>query len=113
MLKTSYIKGIWAEIYTIIFLWLKGYKIVKWRMRNYISEIDIIAQKHNSLIAIEVKYRKSVDQGLFAISYQQQQKIRKAFELFYVSQKNNYKTIRCDVCIVNHLFQIKHLKNMF
>jgi putative endonuclease len=113
MLATSYKKGIFAELYVLFFLILKGYKPVKWRMRNTVSEIDLIVKKRNILIAIEVKYRKEFDDGFYAIHPKQQNKIRCSFGLFADRYGKNYSGLRCDVCVVNHKGHIKHLMNAF
>lgn len=114
MIKSSYLKGIISELYVLVFLIFKGYRPIKWRMRNIVSEIDLIVKKNNVLIALEVKYRKKSDDGLYAIHKRQQQKIRSAFEVFSSRhQKNAFHTLRCDVCIVNQYGFIQHLKNAF
>jgi putative endonuclease len=113
MIQSSYIKGILSEIYVLAFLILKGYRPVKWRMRNAASEIDLIVKKNKILIAIEVKYRRKSDDGLCAITYQQQQNIRRAFEIFSSHYKKNYHGLRCDVCVVTHKGFIQHLINAF
>ena len=111
--SSSHIKGIVSEIYVLGFLIIKGYRPIKWRMRNVISEIDLIVKKNKILIAIEVKYRKDISQGLISVHKQQQNKIRKALEIFSFSYNQNYHSLRCDVCIVTHKGFIKHLKNAF
>lgn len=114
MLQSSYLKGLVSELYVLIFLMIKGYRPIKWRMRNAVSEIDLIVFKNNALIAIEVKYRKKYDDGLYAIHKKQQQKIRSAFDVFSSQyHKKPYHTLRCDVCVVNQYGIIRHLKNAF
>lgn len=113
MFKSTYLKGVFAEFYVIILLKFKGYKILRWRMRNYVSEIDIIAKKGNAITAIEVKYRPHFEDGLYAISLEQQKNIRKAFELYIAHYKGMYDTLRCDVCIVTKWGRVRHLKGMF
>jgi putative endonuclease len=113
MFNTSYTKGIISELYVLAFLILKGYKPIKWRMRNSVSEIDLIVKKKNILIAIEVKYRKQSDDGLYAIHPRQQKKIRDAFGLFTNRYVKNYAGLRCDVCVVNNKGYIQHLINAF
>jgi len=49
--------GQYAEKYAMIFLWLKGYKILKYRFKSHLGEIDIIAFKNNQIIFVEVKAR--------------------------------------------------------
>lgn len=102
-----------AEIYVMFFLILKGYRIKQWRMRNIFSEIDIIASKSRNLVAIEVKYRKTIDSGLYSITSNQQKRIRKALTLYTTKTKIHYETIRCDVCVVTHYGRIKHIVNAF
>ena len=113
MIQSSYIKGILSEIYVLAFLILKGYRPIKWRMRNAVSEIDLIVRKNKILIAIEVKYRKKSDDGLCAITHKQQKNIRSAFKIFSSHYKKSYSGLRCDVCVVTHKGHITHLKNAF
>ncbi len=113
MIKSSYLKGILSEFYVLIFLMIKGYRPIKWRMRNAVSEIDLIVLKNNVLVALEVKYRKQSDDGLYAIHKRQQQKIRCAFDVFSSRYQKPYNTLRCDVCVVNQYGIIRHLKNAF
>lgn len=49
--------GQYAEKYAMIFLWFKGYKILKYRFKSHLGEIDIIAFKNNQIIFVEVKAR--------------------------------------------------------
>ncbi len=50
--------GLFAEKATMLFLWIKGYKIIAWRYKNNLGEIDIIALKGKFIVFIEVKARK-------------------------------------------------------
>ena len=58
-LINSYSKGIVYEFLSILVLKCKGHKILKWRMRTPVGEIDIISQKSGVIFIHEVKYRKS------------------------------------------------------
>lgn len=113
MALTTYLKGIISEIYSVLFLILKGYRLRFWRMRNHISEIDLILQKGRTLIAVEVKYRRTLDAGLYAVSAQQKQKIRRAFELFLADTPLRFDIARCDVCVVGKFGKIIHIQNAF
>ncbi|MFT6072091.1 MAG: putative endonuclease [Dasania sp.] len=112
-IKSTYIKGIISELYVLIYLILKGYRPIKWRMRNKISEIDLIVKKNNILIAVEVKYRQKNDDGLYAISAHQKRKIRSAFTLFSDHSRHQFHTIRCDVYIVSGFGRIYGIQNAF
>ena len=52
----------------------KEYKIIQTNFRCYFGEIDIIAQKDNSLIFVEVKARTNQKYGLPAQSITQQKR---------------------------------------
>lgn len=111
--KNTYMKGILAELYALIILYFKGYRLVKWRMRNYISEIDLLMYKNKTLIAIEVKYRPTIETGLYAVNFAQQDKIRRALELFYGQSSTKMTSLRCDICVVQARGKFYHLKNAF
>ena len=79
-----------------------GYTIVE---RNYfarVGEIDIIAQKDEYLVFVEVKMRRSeaYGGGVAAVDYHKQQKIRKAAAL-YLQQKEMEVAVRFDVVIIH------------
>lgn len=92
--------GLFAE-YVAIFLYvIRFYKILRHRMRNYGGEIDLIAVRGNKLVFIEVKARSSdLDDVLVSVS--QQQRIKKAAEIFLVHNRKyqNYE-IRFDLVVV-------------
>jgi|GEM_PF-2822848 len=113
LIKSTYYKGLIAEFYVLIFLLFKGYRPVKWRMRNKITEIDLIVIKRGQLIAVEVKYRKYQEDSLWAVHTQQKHKIRQALEIFGHTYPKPLKGIRCDFCGVSQYGKIIHLKNAF
>ena len=66
----------------------KGYRIIEMNYQVRQAEIDIIACDGDTLVFVEVKYRKSGDAGdpLEAITLNKQRRICKA-ALFYMNQK--------------------------
>ncbi len=68
-------KGRWAETLAVMLLTLKGYRILARRFRSSAGEIDIIAAKRRTLIAVEVKARPTMEAGMYALSAAQQQRI--------------------------------------
>ncbi len=104
----SYQFGIIAELIAIIFLKLKGYKILARRYKTFVGEIDIVACKGKSLIAVEVKARKNItiQNGFLVdevVSKNQRERIKRAI-IFFV--KSNYKkyfnhNIRFDLVVVS------------
>jgi len=103
----SYQFGIVAEFIATLFLKIKGYKILKRRYKTFVGEIDIIAKKGTTIIAIEVKARKKsvINNGVLieeVVGITQQKRIKKAIMSF---MKFNYKkyqnhNIRFDLIVI-------------
>lgn len=112
--KKAYNFGIFAEKIVLLYLFLKGYKILFWRYKTYFGEIDIIAKKGKMLAIIEVKARKSKAQIDEILSPKQISRIKNAVEFFLV-KKPEFRSyiIRFDFVFVGKFFTIKHYQNMF
>lgn len=72
--------GLAAEKIAAWYLRAKGYRIIAERYRNALGEIDIIALKGNTLIAIEVKARQSIEACRDTVSPIKQQKITRSMQ---------------------------------
>jgi len=103
----SYQFGIIAEFIAILFLRLKGYKILKRRYKTFVGEIDIIAKKSQTIIAIEVKARKKsvIKNGFLleeVVGIYQQQRIKRAIMSFIKSNYKKYQNhnIRFDLIVI-------------
>ena len=116
--KKAYKFGLAAEKFAVIFLRLKGYRIIAERYRNPKGEIDILAIKGNILTVIEVKARQNLLQCAYSITPWKQQKILGAVDwlmagggkiagLAGASERN----IRFDVIWVVPMRLPKHLKD--
>ena len=84
--------GIIAEWVCIITLFLKFYKILARRYKTNWGEIDIIAYKNNTVIAVEVKARKSLFEAKIAVTEKQMNRILKALKVFV---SNNREFSKC------------------
>ena len=60
-------RGSLAEYRAALSLLLKGYRIVAFRYRTKLGEIDIIARKGNLVACVEVKARRSRDVCVFSL----------------------------------------------
>ncbi len=84
---------------------------------NYLKskkyKIDIIAKYNNTLVIIEVKYRKSAKfgKGYEAVNYTKQQKIIKTLQ-YYINEKNVKMPVRFDVISIDDN-EITHIENAF
>lgn len=79
-------RGRWAETAAAWLLRLKGYRIVARRVKpprgSSAGEIDIVARRGGVLAFVEIKARPSRDDGLWAISPRQRQRILRAAAWF-------------------------------
>lgn len=109
--KKTYKKGQWAESYACLILILKGYQIVARRLQMCGGEIDILARRRQTLIAIEVKYRPQLDQAVLAVSAQQRQRIMKSVNGWLGMSKWQPQQIRFDVFAITQWGWYRHLEN--
>lgn len=120
--KSSYKKGLWAEIIAALYLMCKGYIIIKHRFKTPIGEIDLIAKKGDEIIFIEVKHRSHLSDmrtGLYAITAKSQQRISRAADYFLQKNQKNQsnaanpsgQAIRFDAIVISLPLRIFHLKN--
>lgn len=75
-------RGRHAETRAALMLRIKGYRILAQRYRTPVGEIDLVAKRGHTLLAIEVKSRKSAAEAAYAIDTQQQKRIARATEHF-------------------------------
>jgi len=67
-----------AEIFCVLWLMAKGYRILGFRLRTPLGEIDILASKGRILAVVEVKRRTTLEAAVQAISWTQRQRLRRA-----------------------------------
>tara|TARA_B100002019_G_C21132994_1_gene529228 strand:- start:456 stop:821 length:366 start_codon:yes stop_codon:yes gene_type:complete len=110
---TSYQSGIFAEYLAAVYLWCKGYKLLKWRYKSPFGEIDLLFKKADTLVCVEVKYRhESQDSALCAVSATNRNRVTKTAKS-YLSQipAKNLSHIRFDIITLSWPFSIRHHKN--
>ncbi|MDR0319833.1 MAG: YraN family protein [Rickettsiales bacterium] len=109
-----YKQGLLAEFLAAALLRVKGYAILEKRFRtgngSGRAEIDLIARRGNTIVFVEVKSRKTIEDGLLAIPPAQQIRLRRAAES-YLAKRARGMDARFDVIIVAG-FGIRHFKNM-
>ena len=107
-------KGIWAERLAALYLMLKGYKILEMRYKTPVGEIDILAQKKNALVAVEVKMRVALVDALEAVVPKSQLRIEKTIGYFLaLNPEYSVCDVRFDVIAVQMRlpFLMRHLDN--
>ncbi len=109
--KWNYLKGHVAELYAMLVLLIKGYRILRKRFKNPLGEIDLIARKGKYIIFCEIKLRKQYTTGMHSLSNKQRSRIINGARLF-ITQHSKYKNMYCrfDYMVVSGL-RIHHIKN--
>jgi len=105
--------GKFAEQIACFYLCIKGYKILERRLRTPMGEIDIIAKKGDTIIAIEVKARKD-NHEQEVVSSNQMKRIANAILLFIAKQqKFSSFNLRIDLIIIRPWRFPVHLKDVW
>lgn len=106
-------RGRLAETYAASYLRLKGYRILARHYRRPFGEIDIIAFKRETVVAIEVKTRKTRSEALYSIGPVQKRRIKRTLEAFVIERsKLQSLNIRFDALLVtSFLKRPEHIKN--
>ena len=85
--KKAYLAGVRAEMFASVLLMTKGYRILAWRYKTPVGEIDLIAVRKNRFAFVEVKARPATVEALQAVTPKQQQRIRRAASHWLAKQK--------------------------
>lgn len=95
-LHTYRLQGHLAEIIAAWLLRLKGYRILKKRYKTPVGEIDLIARRGSTLVAVEVKNRATFLNAGEAITLKQRKRIEMALLLYVRNLRWVPKNIRFD-----------------
>ena len=67
-----------AEVLGALWLMLKGYRVLGFRLRTPQAEIDLLVARRGVLAAVEVKSRTTAEAALEAVGYAQRERLRRA-----------------------------------
>ena len=67
-----------AEAWAALWLMLKGYRILGFRLRTPQGEIDLLAKRGSVLAVVEVKQRQTVEAALETVTQMQRDRLRRA-----------------------------------
>lgn len=110
--KTGHARGKVAEQAAAEYLKRKGMQILEMRYKRPTGEIDVIAQEGQIIVAVEVKFRQTLEAALEAVTPKAQRRIAKTL-MGYMVEKNLYERCLCrfDVVAVTPPLCIHHLDN--
>lgn len=63
----AYRQGHGAEWWAALWLMLKGYQILGFRLKTRAGEIDVLARRGQTLVVVEVKRRSTRDEAILAL----------------------------------------------
>lgn len=69
-----------GEAWAALWLMLRGYRILGFRLRTPLGEIDLLALRGRVLAVVEVKRRRTLDEALEAVGAEQRARLRRAGE---------------------------------
>ncbi len=94
-------RGRWAESLCLWSLRLRGYRILARDYRVAVGEIDILARRGRTLVAIEVKARDNHTSAVEAVTARQRRRIMRAAAHFISGRPSLASlTVRFDVMLV-------------
>lgn len=101
-----------AETVAVLYLRCQGYRILHRRFKGPGGEIDLIAQRGQSLVFIEVKYRADLCTALSSVTPRQQRRIEQAARAFCAS-RSHYAgcSLRFDVIALAPRHWPRHIKS--
>ncbi len=67
-----------AEVLCAVWLICKGYRLLGFRLRTPMGEIDLLAAKGRTLAVVEVKRRTDLASALDAVTRRQRERLRRA-----------------------------------
>jgi putative endonuclease len=108
---TAFDRGMKAEAQARAFLEAKGYVALAVRCRTPYGEIDLVMQDQDTIVAVEVKYRKSIEDSLYCLSDRQKQRISDALLYYTRDLPQDSVMLRVDVVLLSACGQILHFEN--
>lgn len=107
-------KGRKGETLAVIFLMLKGYRIIARRYKTKLGEVDIIARKRDVVAMIEVKARATLLEAMDAVDHSTMRRIEAAGDVWYSKQRDFARiNIRYDLIAILPRKWPVHVERLF
>lgn len=112
--KRAYRLGHHAEWLAVLWLMLKGYRLLARRYRTKLGEIDLIVKRGGTVAFVEVKARTSHDAAEDSITVAAERRIRNAADIWLARHPGaEGLTFRFDIVLIAPWRLPKHLANAF
>ena len=107
-------RGHFAEMIALMYLRLKGYRLLAQRFKTPQGEVDLIMRRRDVTAFIEVKARGSRDHGVEAVTTTQSRRISAAARFWMARDKiSNQNFCRFDIVVVSPYLLPQHIENAF
>jgi putative endonuclease len=106
--------GHFAEFVALMYLRLKGYRLLAQRFKTPQGEVDLIMRRRDVTAFIEVKARSTRDHGVEAVTMTQSRRITAAARFWMARDKtSNHNFCRFDIVVVSPYLLPQHIENAF
>lgn len=114
MKRTNHRNGILAEYIALLWLTLKGYRLVALRYKTPLGEVDLIVRRGRTLAFIEVKARANTRDAAEAIHAKNQSRVMQAAQIFLMNHPAyaDYQ-VRFDAVLITWYKRPQHLAHAF
>jgi putative endonuclease len=103
-----------AETVAMIFLSLKGYRLLVRRFRCPVGEVDLIMRKGDTTAFVEVKIRNSIDAAIESVTAHQARRISAAARSYMGRDRIAARqACRFDIVAVSPYHWPRHIENAF
>lgn len=107
-------RGHLSEYLAALYLAFKGYRILAFRYRTRLGEIDIIARKKALIVFVEVKARSRQAEAIDAVGYDAQRRIRAASDIWLSKRKDTHLlSCRYDIVAITPGSFPRHVQDAF
>ncbi len=100
--RAAYASGMRAETLAALWLMLKAYRVIGWRVKTRVGEIDLVVRRGRTIAFVEVKARATADGAAEALGAPQRERLLRAASL-YVAARPALQALdmRFDVVLVS------------
>ena len=107
-------RGHFAELVALMYLRLKGYRLLAQRFKTPQGEVDLIMRRRDVTAFIEVKARGTRDHGVEAVTTTQSRRISAAARFWMARDRiSNRNFCRFDIVVVSPYLLPHHIENAF
>ena len=110
--KKAYARGHQGETLAALYLVMKGYRVLEKRYKTPVGEIDLITQRGDDIVFIEVKARPDFATAAESVTPRQKKRITRAAQYYMASRPEIAENpMRFDVIVYMPPFGLHHLED--